>query len=206
MKYPQGAEHQLIKALLKREIPNKGGLPSAIGCLVHNVATALAIRSALCQNMPLIERLVTVTGEGVETPANLLLRFGTSIEEVLLRQGTKEGADKLILGGPMMGIAQASADIPTIKGTNAILLLKNAGKWRSRPCIRCGRCVEYCPYGLMPNELSILCENQDWDAAMSMNILECKECGSCSFGCPAKRQIVHLVKFGKSEIAKRPKK
>lgn len=200
VKYPQGAEHQLIKALTGREIPSKGGLPSAIGCLVHNVATGLAIRDAVRFKRPLIDRVVTLTGEGLENPANQVLRFGTSVEEALTRQGIMEGANKLIMGGPMMGIAQAAAEIPTIKGTNSILLLKDAAQLRMRPCIRCGRCVEACPYGLAPSEISILCESEDWDRAMAWDILECKECGCCTFVCPAKRKIVHLVKFGKAEL------
>lgn len=203
VKYPQGAEHMLIKAVLGREIPNKGGLPSAIGCVVQNVATALAVRDALRFNIPLIDRVVTVTGEGIEHPANLQVAIGSSIEELVKRQGMKEGANKVILGGPMMGIAQPTLDMPVTKGTNAVLVLKNAGTWRMRSCIRCGRCVDACPYGLNPSEISIRCERSDWDGALAWDILECKECGCCSYVCPAKRRITHLVKFGKAEIAQR---
>ncbi|HOX37390.1 MAG TPA: electron transport complex subunit RsxC [Candidatus Brocadiia bacterium] len=203
VKYPQGAEHMLIKALEGREIPWKGGLPSAVGCLVHNAATAIAILDAVEFQRPLIERLVCVTGEGVKIPANLSVRIGTPISAILEQQGLHDGANKVLFGGPMMGLAQASLDTPTMKGVNGILVLRNAARWQRRPCIRCGRCVDACPYRLIPSELSILGEREDWDAAAVANIMECKECGCCTYVCPSKRPIVQLVKFGKSELARK---
>jgi len=203
VKYPQGAEQQLIKAVTGREMPDGGGLPADVGCLVHNVGTALAIRDAVMFRRPLIERVVTVTGEGVERPGNFLVRIGTTVQEMLARQGIREGTRMVILGGPMMGIAQGALESPIIKGNNAVLLLGAGPFAPQRACIRCGRCVEHCPLGLVPSDLSIACENEDWDAALKASILECKECGCCAYVCPANRRIVHQIKFGKAEIAKR---
>ena len=205
VKYPQGAEQQLIKAVTGREVPSGGGLPSDVGCVVHNVGTALAIRDAVRLRRPLIERAVTVTGDGVERPGNFLERVGTPVSGILERQGVRESVNKLILGGPMMGIAQGTADVPLLKGTSGILLLGDAIVPPQRSCIRCGRCVEHCPLGLMPADISIACEARDWDGALKLSIMECKECGCCAYVCPAGRRIVHLVKFGKSELAKRKK-
>jgi len=203
VKYPQGAEQQLITALTGREVPHKGGLPSDVGCLVHNVGTVLAIRDAVRFRRPLIERVVTVTGDGIENAANLLVRIGTSLAEILQRQGLREGLGKLILGGPMMGIAQGMTEMPLVKGNTALLALRDAVVPDQRDCIRCGRCVEHCPLGLIPSEISIVCEGLDWDAALGLNVMECKECGCCSYVCPAKRRIVQMVKFAKAELAKR---
>ncbi len=200
VKYPQGAEQQLITAVTGREVPSQGGLPGDVGCLVHNVATTLAIRDAIRFRRPLIERALTVTGEGVEDAGNFVERLGTSVAGILERQGVREGANQLILGGPMMGIAQGTADISLVKGNNALLVLRGARIPPQRDCIHCGRCVEHCPLGLMPAELSIACEKLDWDAAVELNMLECKECGCCAYVCPAKRRIVHMIKFGKAEL------
>jgi len=202
MKYPQGAEHQLIKAMLDREIPWKGGLPSAAGAIVQNVATAYAVYEAVKFRRPLIQRVVTITGDGVERPCNVLARIGAPIGDLLGHAGMVPEARKVILGGPMMGVAQRSLDVPTAKATNGILVLCDSTRWRSRACIRCGECVANCPFGLVPSELSILCEAQDFDGALAANILECKECGCCTYGCPAKRPIVHLVRFAKAELAR----
>jgi len=203
VKYPQGAEQQIITAITGREVPSGGGLPSHVGCLVHNVATTLAIRDAIRFNRPLIERPVTVTGSGIAKAGNFIERIGTSVASIIERQGVREGANQLILGGPMMGIAQGVPDVPLVKGNNAILVLKEAWIPPQRDCIRCGRCVEHCPLGLVPSEISIACERQDWDRAVELNILECKECGCCAYVCPAKRRIVHLIKFGKAELRRR---
>jgi electron transport complex protein RnfC len=205
VKYPQGAEQQLITAMTGREVPtaSRGGLPSDVGCLVHNVATTLAIRDAIRFRRPLIERAVTVTGDGVENAGNFIERIGTNIGAILERQGVCEGTNQLILGGPMMGIAQGTFDIPLIKGNNALVLLRGMEVPPQRACIRCGRCVEQCPLGLVPSEISIAAEQQDWDAAVEANMLECKECGCCAYVCPAKRRIVHLIKFGKAELQRK---
>lgn len=206
VKYPQGAEHQLIKALLNREFkPTQ--LPLEVGVIVVNVGTAFAVYEAVRFKRPLIERIVTVTGNGVENPQNFLVRLGTPVRQLLEEAKLTTDVNKIIFGGPMMGIAQGSIDTAvTIKGTGGILVLRDAQRWESHACIRCGRCVDSCPYGLNPSELSIVCEAKDFDLALDNNVMECKECGCCSYVCPAKRPIVHLIKFAKSEIAKRKTK
>ena len=206
VKYPQGAEQQLITALTGREVPAGGGLPSDVGCLVHNVATTLAIRDAVRFRRPLIERALTVTGDAVKNPGNFIERVGANIGDILTRQGILEGANLLLVGGPMMGVAQADMDVPLIKGNSGILLEHAGPVPEQHACIRCGRCVDHCPLGLVPSDLSIACETQAWDAALAVGLMECKECGCCAYVCPAKRRIVHLIKFGKAELAKKRQK
>jgi electron transport complex protein RnfC len=201
-KYPQGSEQQLITAATGREVPNKGGLPSDVACLVHNVATTLAIRDAVRMRKPLIERAVTVTGDGIRDAGNFMELIGTNVADILTRQGPAEDANQLLMGGPMMGIAQASAQVPLVKGNNCIIL-RRGGVPEQRSCIRCGRCVAHCPLGLMPGEMSIAMERQDWDAAIGFGMLECKECGCCAYICPARRRIVHMTKFGKAELRRK---
>ncbi|HUT36818.1 MAG TPA: electron transport complex subunit RsxC [Planctomycetota bacterium] len=202
VKYPQGAEKQLIYALTGRKVP-AGGLPLDVGVVVQNVATAFAVREACRLNKPLIERVVTVTGDGVERPANYLVRLGTPFRALLDASGLCEGARKIIAGGPMMGIAQGGLDVPVVKGTSGILVLREAEPVEWRACISCGRCVDACPMGLMPNEISIACEARDLDMMAAVNILDCFECGCCTYVCPARRPIVHWVKWGKAELGKR---
>jgi electron transport complex protein RnfC len=213
VKFPQGAEQQVISAIVGREVPSGGGLPSDVSCLVHNVATALAILDAVRMRRPLIERPLTLSGDGIENAGNFVERIGTNIQALLERQGltehhgTREDANLLLLGGPMMGVAQAQFDVPVIKGTSGILLLTPRGPVPpQRACIRCGRCVEHCPLGLMPGQLSIAAEGMNWDMAQRLGMIECKECGCCAYVCPAKRRIVHLIRFGKGELAKRKRK
>jgi electron transport complex protein RnfC len=202
VKYPQGAEHQLVKAILGREFkPTQ--LPIEAGAVVHNVSTTYAIYEAVKFKRPLIERVVSITGDGVENPTNLLVRVGSSIEPLLKTAGLKPDANKLIYGGPMMGIAQPSvADAVTIKGTGGILVMSKAGQWQSHACIRCGKCIEACPYGLNPSLLSILCESEHFQQAMEFNLMECKECGCCTYVCTSRRPIVHLIKTAKYELAR----
>ncbi|MBM4053066.1 MAG: electron transport complex subunit RsxC [Planctomycetes bacterium] len=206
VKYPQGAEHQLIKALLNREFkPTQ--LPMEVGVVVINVATAVAIYNAVKFNRPLIERIVTVTGNGVNKPQNLLVRIGTPVRDLLEIAEPSADINKIIFGGPMMGIAQGNVDnAVTVKGTGGILALKNQPQYTSHACIRCGRCVSSCPYGLNPSELSIIGESRNVSLALENNVLECKECGCCSYICPAKRPIVHHIKFAKALIAKQKTK
>lgn len=199
VKYPQGAEKQLIKALLGREVPS-GGLPMDVGALVHNVGTAAAVYDAVALNKPVIERVVTVTGEGVERPSNFLVRIGTPLTTLLEKAGTKPGAQKLVLGGPMMGLAQYTADLPVTKGTSGVLMLLEAYSGDYQNCIRCGRCVQGCPSYLVPSELSMMAEAREWEMARESNVLDCIECGVCTYVCPAKRPIVHLVKLTKNEL------
>jgi len=202
VKYPQGAEKQLIYALTGRKVP-AGGLPLDVGVVVQNVATAYAVREAVRFGKPLLERAVTVTGDGVERPANYVVRLGTPFRTLLEASGLRSGARKIISGGPMMGIAQSSLDVPVIKGTSGILVLRQAEAADWRACISCGRCVDACPMGLMPNEISIACEARNFDLMGAVDILDCFECGCCTYVCPAKRPIVHWVKWGKAELAKR---
>ena len=202
VKYPQGAEKQLIHTLTGRKVP-AGGLPLAVGVVVQNVGTAYAVYEAVRRNKPLVERVVTVTGDGVETPANYLVRLGTPVGALLGAAGLRDDARRVILGGPMMGLAQYTSAVPVIKGTSGVLVLRDAEPAEWRACISCGRCVEACPMRLMPNEISIACESGNVDAIAATTIMDCFECGACTYVCPGKRPIVHWVKFGKAELAKR---
>ena len=208
VKYPQGAEKQLIYAVTRRIVP-AGALPMKVGCLVQNVGTAAAIYQAVAQSTPLIERVVTVTGGGVKEPKNLRVRIGTSFRDVIaFCGGTTEGAAKLVMGGPMMGIAQATDDVPVIKGTSCILVLDKAEAAldiEPKPCISCGRCVDQCPMRLIPSVMATLVERERWDEAEDYGIMDCFECGSCAYTCPSKRHLTHLFKYGKSVIAQRKK-
>jgi Na+-translocating ferredoxin:NAD+ oxidoreductase subunit C len=207
VKYPQGAEHQLIKAITGREFkPTQ--LPLEAGCTVYNVSTTYAIWEAVRWKRPLIERVVTITGDGIEKPGNFIVRIGTPIEDLLSMVGLKKGVNKVIFGGPMMGIAQQSiSGLCTIKGTGGILVTRGAEIWESQACIRCGKCINACPYGLNPSELSILCEAQKFQQAMEeRNLMECKECGCCTFICTSKRPIVHLVKTAKYDLDRQKKR
>jgi len=201
VKYPQGAEHQITAALLGREIPS-GGLPIDIGVICQNTGTTVAVYEAVRMNKPLIERVLTVTGDGVESPGNYLVPLGTPVAAVLDKAGLSDSANKLVIGGPMMGLAQYTADVAVTKGTSGILALTDARAYESAACIRCGRCVEVCPWHLVPSYLSIICEAKDIDAIKASDIMDCKECGCCTYVCPSRRPIVHLIKYGKAELAR----
>lgn len=208
VKYPQGAEKQLIKALRDREVPS-GGLPADVGVVVQNVATARAIQQAVRWRRPLTERVLTITGDAVEHPGNFSVRIGTSVAGLLESAGLRGDLGKLIAGGPMMGIAQQTTDIYTNKGMSGLLALRDPASMNHNPCIRCGRCVQACPAHLVPSTLSILGEAYEdanlaaLDAAFEYGLMDCIECGSCSFICPAERQIVHYVRFLKGERRKK---
>ena len=202
-KYPQGAEKQLIHAILKRETPCAGGLPMDVGCLVQNVGTAAAIWQAVAESRPLIDRAVTVGGPGIREPKNVRVRLGTLVSElVAFCGGYTEGATKLIAGGPMMGIALATDQVPVMKGTSAILALEGRDAASQAPgvCISCGRCVDVCPMHLMPCTIATLIEHEQWDDGERYHVLDCFECGSCAYVCPAKRHLVQLFKHGKATI------
>ncbi|MDR4508831.1 MAG: electron transport complex subunit RsxC [Candidatus Brocadiaceae bacterium] len=202
VKYPQGAEHQIIKALLGREFKPRQ-LPLEVGVTVINVSTAFAIYEAVKYGRPLIQRIITVSGNGIENPQNFFVRLGTPVKQLLEDAKVTGDINKIIFGGPMMGIAQGDIETAvTVKGIGGIIALRKARKWNSSACIRCGRCIDSCPYGLNPSELSVLSEAKNFDLMLESNVLECKECGCCSYICPSKRPIVHLIKFAKAEIAK----
>ncbi|MFH1093998.1 MAG: electron transport complex subunit RsxC [Candidatus Omnitrophota bacterium] len=201
-KYPQGAEKQLIKAILDREVP-AGKLPFEVGVVVSNVGTALAVYEAVYLRKPLYERVVTVTGKILEKPANLKVRIGTKFSELInFCHGTSSPAAKVIMGGPMMGLAQFSTDMPVIKGTSGVLLLSEneAPDFKEGPCIRCARCVDICPVGMLPFALSMCVESKMFDKAQQYNPRDCIECGICTYICPARRRILECIRLIKAVI------
>jgi electron transport complex protein RnfC len=208
VKYPQGAEKQLIKATLNREVPS-GGLPMDIGVVVQNVGTAKAIYEAVAFRKPLTQRIVTVTGPGVKEPKNVLVPIGTRFQEVIdFCGGLTEQATKIIMGGPMMGIAQPHLNVPVVKGTSGILILeeKQSHLPPEKPCINCGRCVEVCPSHLLPTTLQNLVDYDSIEEAERLHIMDCIECGSCSFICPANRYLVQSIRHGKRQLIQLRKK
>jgi electron transport complex protein RnfC len=202
-KYPQGAEKMLIKTLTGREVPPRA-LPMDVKVVVQNVGTAYAIYEAVRYGKPLVERVVTVTGEGIANPGNLLVRIGTMVSDLIAEcGGLKDEKLKVISGGPMMGFSIPSLDIPITKGTSGILALPEGEIVHAEDfgsCIRCGRCIDVCPMGLMPMMLSIYAEKGQYEGAKEYNLFDCFECGSCAFVCPSKRPIVQLVRLAKSQV------
>jgi electron transport complex protein RnfC len=204
VKYPQGAEKQLIKALINREVPS-GGLPVDVGTVVHNVGTAYAMYEAVQKNKPLVERVVTVTGRDMEKPVNLLTRIGTPIGKLIEYAGGLPGSTtKVVNGGPMMGKALASLDIPVTKGTSGIILIRDTESQRreSGPCIRCSKCLSACPMGLEPYLLMTLTEKELYERAEKDRIMDCMECGSCSYICPANRPLLDYIRLGKANVGR----
>ncbi|MBF0344391.1 MAG: electron transport complex subunit RsxC [Nitrospirae bacterium] len=203
VKYPQGAEKMLIKAILDRDVP-AGGLPMDVGAVVQNTGTAVAIYEACRYGKPLIERIVSVTGNGIKTPKNLRARIGTPISQLIAEcGGLKGGASKIISGGPMMGFAVFSVDVPVMKGTSGIVAMlaeETAFGDKYGNCIRCGRCVDACPMGLMPLMLSLFSEKGYFEDAKGYNLFDCFECGCCTYVCPAKRPIVQQIRFAKTQV------
>ena len=203
VKYPQGGEKQLVRALLKREVP-KNGLPLDVGVVVHNVGTIFAIYQAVQHNRPLMERVVTVTGKKLENPSNFWVRIGTPISDLIeAAGGIPEDTRKIVSGGPMMGRALKNTDVPVTKGTSGILVISAGEASRGEPknCIRCGECVDVCPMGLEPHLLMNLAEKGMYEKAAQEDILTCIECGSCSYVCPSHRPLLDYIRFGKT-IAK----
>lgn len=202
VKYPQGGEKQLIKAVSGKEVPS-GGLPIAVGAVVSNVGTAFAIYEAIQKNKPLFERVVTITGKGVEKPSNFKVRIGTSTAELVeAAGGLPKNTGKVISGGPMMGRAVASLDVPVTKGTSGILLMEDEESKRGEyiNCIRCSRCATVCPMGLEPYLLMTLGEKQIFDRAEEEKIMDCIECGSCSYTCPSNRPLLDYIRYGKGKV------
>ncbi|MBZ0157406.1 MAG: electron transport complex subunit RsxC [Alphaproteobacteria bacterium] len=201
VKYPQGAEKMLIKAAVDRDVPARG-LPMDVGVVVQNIGTAVAVYEAARYGKPLIERVVTVTGEGIREPGNLLVKIGSLVSDLIGEcGGFRSEVAKVVSGGPMMGFALYSLDVPVTKGTSGILVLPEEGVVHAEdfgPCIRCGRCIDICPMGLMPSMLSVLSEKGLYEEAKDYNLFDCFECGSCTYVCPSKRPIVQLVRLAKS--------
>lgn len=207
-KYPQGDEKRLINAITGREVPS-GGLPMDVGVVVNNVGTSAAISTAIETGMPVIERIVTITGGAIKEPKNLIVKIGTTFKDVIEQcGGYKEAPGKIIMGGPMMGLAQYTDEVPVIKGTSGILVLteKEARIPEPQPCIRCGKCLEACPVNLQPLFISKFALKHMYEEAEKYHAVDCIECGSCSFVCPSKRPLVESIRVAKREIiAKRRK-
>lgn len=202
VKYPQGGEKQLIDTVLKRRVAS-GKLPVTEGAIVQNVGTALAVYEAVQKHKPLVERVVTVTGKAVKNPCNLLVRIGTPLSELIeTAGGMPRSTAKLVSGGPMMGKAVYSDEIPVAKGTSGVLMLLDEDTKRRpmRNCIRCAKCVGACPMGLNPAFLMRDTVYKDWEALESNHVYDCIECGSCSFICPANRPLLDHIRIGKGRV------
>lgn len=205
-KYPQGAEKMLIKALLDREVPS-GGLPGKVGVVVQNVGSVATLAEVFETGLPLIERIVTVTGPGVREPGNWIVPVGTKLRDLLAGSGgLANGASEIIFGGPMMGIAVASLDVPVLKGTSGVLVLSEGETppKESYPCIRCGRCLDACPVFLNPQRLGKLAINERWPEMTSHHLMDCMLCGCCSYVCPSNIPLSHLFATAKTALRRRP--
>jgi electron transport complex protein RnfC len=199
VKYPQGSEKQLIQTLTGRKVP-AFALPSAVGVVVHNVSTTRAIHDAVVLGKPLYEKIVTISGQGIKRPANLRVKVGTRLRDIVAHLGgVTPDLAKIVMGGPMMGFAVSSLDIPVTKTTSSVLFLAedeiDTGAYS--PCIRCGWCLEACPMGLEPKEIGIYVEAGRPEETGKFGVFECFECGSCAYVCPAKRPLVQFVRLAK---------
>ena len=199
--YPQGAEKQLIQAVTGRQVPS-GGLPAAVGCAVFNAATAKAIHDAVYEGMPLIKRIVTVSGDILMEPKNLMVPIGTSYNDLIEACGHSENPYKVLNGGPMMGAAQYDLSVPTIKACNAITVLGKKNKYsvEDSQCIRCGKCIDVCPMRLMPVLMYKALYANDIDEMKTTNLMDCIECGCCAYNCPACVPLVLAFRSGKQRI------
>lgn len=202
-KYPQGAEKMLIKAITGREVP-PGKLPLDVGAVVQNVGTARAVYRAVKEGEPPYEVALTVTGGGIKEPKNLYVRVGTPIKDVIeFCGGLTDDAERVIVGGPMMGVAQYDLGAPVLKATSGILVLtkKEAAKSAETPCLRCGKCVDVCPVNLLPTRLALLSRRERFEDAEDFDVMTCMECGTCVYVCPANIPLVHWIRLGKQEVA-----
>lgn len=202
VQYPQGGEKQLIDACIGRQVPS-GKLPIEVGAVVQNVGTAFAVYEAVQKNKPLVERIVTVTGLSVAKPSNFKVRIGTPVANLIAAAGgLPEDTGKVIGGGPMMGKALASTDVPVTKGSSGILIMpgEQAVRKPMQNCIRCSKCVSVCPMGLSPYLLMTLSQKQIWDRAEEESVMDCIECGSCSYTCPSTRPLLDYIRLGKARV------
>jgi len=199
VKYPQGSEKQLIEAVTGRKVPGFG-LPFDVGVIVQNIGTTKAIYEAAVFKKPVVEKVVTFSGKGIERQANLKVKIGTKVRDIVdFLGGTKPGLKKVVVGGPMMGFAISTLDFPITKTTSGVLFLTEdeVDLYTYKPCIRCGFCLEACPMGLLPNEIGIYVEAGRADETGQFGVFECFECGSCAYVCPSKRPLVQFIKIGK---------
>lgn len=202
-RYPQGGEKQLVDAVIRRQVPAPPAIPVNVGAIVQNVGTAFAVYEAVMKHKPLFERYTTVTGKKLQNPGNFLVRMGTPMQDLIdLCGGMPEGENKLLAGGPMMGKALTSTEVPICKGTNSVTVLSDddARRKEPMPCIRCAKCVSACPMGLEPYLLSTLSSMKNWEQLEAEDITSCIECGSCQFTCPAHRPLLDHIRLGKSTV------
>jgi electron transport complex protein RnfC len=202
-KYPQGAEKQLVRAVLGLTVP-MGGLPLDVGALVLNVETAASIARAVLRGKPLTHRIVTVAGRGVARPRNLIVPLGISFRELLAAGGgVRPDAARVLAGGPMMGFCVGSTSAPVTKGTGAVIVLTHSDLQPARQtaCVRCGRCVDVCPLALVPTRIALAARHKQWDLCRRYHITSCMECGCCAWVCPAQIPLVQLIRAGKAEMA-----
>ncbi len=197
-RYPQGGEKQLIQAVIEKEVPS-GGLPMDVGVVVENVSTVYAIYEAVVYGKPLIERGITYTGENFSLAGNYKVRIGTTVQTLIDEFGKPEKYDYIIAGGPMMGVEITDTSLPVVKGTSGIVFLPKSKTYKvsNDPCIRCGRCVGVCPIGLEPTEIASYVDNFLIDDAVKMGLMDCIECGCCSYSCPSYIPLVGLMRYGK---------
>ncbi len=202
-RYPQGGEKQLVDAVIRRQVPAPPAIPVNVGAIVQNVGTAFAVYQAVMKRKPLFERYTTVTGKSLSRPGNFLVRMGTPMKDLIeLCGGMPDGDNKLLAGGPMMGKALTSAEVPVCKGTNSVTIISGdeARRKPADPCIRCAKCVSVCPMGLEPYLLATASAKQMWDKVEAEFITSCIECGSCQYTCPSHRPILDNIRFGKSKV------
>ena len=202
-KYPQGGEKQLVDAVIGRQVPAPPAIPVNVGAIVQNAGTAVAVYEAVMKNKPLFERYTTVTGKKIAKPSNFLVRMGTTFGELIdLCGGLPEGDNKILAGGPMMGKAVNSLDVPVGKGQNSITVLTDSDAHRkpADPCIRCAKCVSVCPMGLEPFLLATGSALKKWELLENEMITSCIECGSCQFTCPAHRPMLDNIRLGKQTV------
>ena len=200
--YPQGGEKSLIKAILNKEVPS-GKLPSAVGVVVNNTTTAAAIYDAVVNGLPLLDKVVTITGKAIAEPKNLRTVIGTPISDLLESCGYKEAeAEKIVMGGPMMGMAQFTLEVPVIKGTSGLLALtkEETNYCKPKACIGCGKCVDACPMSLEPIMYARLAAFSQWEDMANYHLMDCIECGSCSYICPSNRPLTEAIKIGKAKL------